>query len=332
MRRTPEKTAAAVKQAAVERPEGTAFWAAGKSTQDDEGHLHMKTVLAIGHQPDRTFFRAAQAAMLHQQVYTNDGTDQVCVMPVHDRDAQAITDRLRRRAAKASPLLARAARMGLGQDATIEASPVPLDYQTTPTHANGKLTEPLADEAYAEMDRQGRLHGRIDAGEPTTKVHQEDDRPGAWAAGFSFADFITERNPDLPTIPEVLAIADDAVTAMRRAAWMARHDEKTRKRYLEDELAVNAMTLKAVPITRTDADAVTELLENATTDSPELIRTAIGGNPEADNADIDELIGRKAELPSKSDGGDAPPPEGPPRPGTRFATVSVLENGTIYIP
>ena len=163
-------------------------------------------------------------------------------------------------------------------------------------------------------------------------MHPADDHPKAPAAGFSFAEFITDEHPDLPTIPEVLAIADDGVTAMRRAAWMARHDEKARKQYFEEDVARNAMTLRAVPITRSDADTVTELLEKAYADNPELMRTAIGENPDADKAESDDLIGHKTKLRDESGAGDMPRPDGPPPPGTSFARVSVHQVTGIRLP
>ena len=321
MRRMPENAPAAVR-----RPEDCAFWAGGTGTQDPDGRLHMKTVLAIGHQPDRTFYRALQAHELHRQVYSRDGTDRICLMPVRDEHAQTITERLRRRAAKASPLLARAARIGLGQDATTETAPVPLYCQTIPQNDDGTLTKPLTEDAYAEPDREGRLHGRIDAGkEKPGMPDPADKRPGAWAAGFAFADALLEAQPDLPTMPEILAVADHAITAMRRAAWIARHDDGLRERYFDHDGAKRMMTLRAIPISRSDAETLNGLIRSGNFAGSDVARTALGENPEADGADIDELLGRKTTM-----GGTATDP-GPPPPGTNFAPISIRPNGTIYI-
>lgn len=39
----------------------------------------------------------------------------------------------------------------------------------------------------------------------------------------------------------ILAVADDAITAMRRTAWIARHHDEMRERYFDHDVARSAM-------------------------------------------------------------------------------------------
>ena len=96
--------------------------------------------------------------------------------------------------------------------------------------------------------------------------------------------------------------------------------------HFEDEKAGAVFNLTAVPLSQQDAETLKHHIRTGPHADSKLAQAAMGGNPEADQADINALVGRKATLSGSA------LPSGPPPPGTRCAEIAIGENGRVYIP
>lgn len=308
------------------RPDGTAYWVAGLGYQDRNGRLHMPIPLAIGYKPGRTMYRALKAKDLYTEIYRPPKrVTEVCLMPVTDADAGKLRKQLERHTRRTNSALARAARIGLGEDAATEREPVPLGFGEVATaNPDGTLRKPLEEEVYAVVDKTG-LHGRIDAGkaEEVVDPHTDTMSPPRFAAGLGIrGDLGVELPDDLARIPIMLATGETAGIAARRAAWRLRNDPGIQD--LMEEGKDKALALKVLPIRASDA-ARYEMYAEAATKHNEADRAMLA-RCYAEAAEI-ENIGEYLGFGPREQSGALDAPAAP----EDCAEVRALKDGRIVV-
>ena len=276
------------------RPPKTVYWVAGMGFQDAKGRLHIPIPLAVGHEPSRVMYRAWKASRLRGTVYAAPkAVNEICLMPVRDRDAQKLAAELQKRATRASAPLARAARIGLGQEGTTEREPVPMELQTTQTEPDGTLAEPMKENAFAIREGPG-FKGAIDAGRPRNlrDAQLEREMPPQYAAGLGIRRDIKlpAESGRHPQIQLVLAVATTPETAARRAAWKVKNDPALHNMMFGKTKGMIA--LKVAAIRASDAALYEDNARELTARNPEVEALEVRARAEGDEiGNIAEYLG-----------------------------------------
>ena len=236
------------------RAEDAVDWVGGIGWQHPEsGHLQIVVILAIHHDQACTLHRCHQIAA---EILEKDGvkesvpeTVSIIAMPVKPDVGDTIHRQLAANEENGSPTRRRMTRIGLG---TKPCGDVPLHFRVhSVTAPDGHLTEPIRAEEFATLDRNGRLIGTIDAGEPELDFSNLEAEP-VFVAGAGMAR--THPTARIPTILRVLAIGQTPAEAASRGLTIFEKAKLSENRNL---------MLKVRRVSRLDGQMIRMAMEGA---------------------------------------------------------------------